>query len=522
VFTLPVDLHKLAIDVLAACQGDAAALEAVRSKLGGPDAITVERLRAQVLQRAGTLRFDDVHRYLTSRFGTSLYRIYPARKALIPSPLIEETDWDILFDAMSDHAIERLQGGERMTDAALHRLAERNADVPVTALDISGWHGRLTDSGLAAFQKMPQLRDVQLCWQQNITGNGIAALAACEQIEIVNLMGTNCGDDVLRSLSGKKQLRKLSLGRGTTNAGIPLLHELPRFKTWHRDLDVRYGLMDFDVDPTYLLLDGEGLTDKGLDGLQGLDGLFGLNLFWHCSNLSGKVFSRLDGLANLGFLGADGKLCTDAAFESIAALPQLKMLMGQGAVATPAGFEKLSRSRTLQFIWGRDCEGFDNQALRALSQMPALRGFAISCKNVDDATLAGLKDFPALTQLMPMDVSDAGFWHVGQCANLEALWCMYCRETGDAATEHIAGLRKLKRYYAGKTRITDRSLQTLSQIPSLEQIELWGCDGLTDTGVAKLSALPALQKITVHDSPQVTSAIETMFPPGVIVDYLRR
>ncbi|SPE41084.1 hypothetical protein SBA3_4090002 [Candidatus Sulfopaludibacter sp. SbA3] len=39
---------------------------------------------------------------------------------------------------------------------------------------------------------------------------------------------------------------------------------------------------------------------------------------------------------------------------------------------------------------------------------------------------------------------------------------MYCRETGDAATEHIGSLSKLKKYYAGKTRITDGSLNLCS------------------------------------------------------------
>jgi hypothetical protein len=44
--------------------------------------------------------------------------------------------------------------------------------------------------------------------------------------------------------------------------------------------------------------------------------------------------------------------------------------------------------------------------------MPALRGLAVSCARVDDAALALLPRFPALNDLMPMDVGDAGFRHV--------------------------------------------------------------------------------------------------------------
>ena len=47
---------------------------------------------------------------------------------------------------------------------------------------------------------------------------------------------------------------------------------------------------------------------------------------------------------------------------------------------------------------------------------------------------------------------------------------MYCRDTTDTATEHIAALR-LRYYYAGLTLITDRSLEILGRMTSLEQVE---------------------------------------------------
>ncbi len=66
---------------------------------------------------------------------------------------------------------------------------------------------------------------------------------------------------------------------------------------------------------------------------------------------------------------------------------------------------------------------------------------------------------------------------------------MYCRDTGDAATEHIAGLRHLKSYYAGKTQITDTSLEILSRMQSLEEVELKGCSRVTENGVAHLAGV---------------------------------
>ncbi len=136
--------------------------------------------------------------------------------------------------------------------------------------------------------------------------------------------------------------------------------------------------------------------------------------------------------------------------------------------------------------------------------MPSLRGLAVSCKLVDDASLAALPRFPALRELLPIDVSDDGFRHVGACVDLEYLCCMYCRETTDAATAHVVGLPALERYYAGATQITDRSLEMLSTIATLERIELYECLHVTDAGLTFLAALPNLRELALSGLPGVT------------------
>ena len=195
------------------------------------------------------------------------------------------------------------------------------------------------------------------------------------------------------------------------------------------------------------------------------------------------------------------------------------MLMGQGAVASDDGFAALSRSQTIEYIWGCECPNLGGRGFTALAAMPALRGLAVSCKNVDDTSLSALPSFPALRALMPMDVPDEGFRHVGRCERLEELWLMYCRDTGDAATERIAGLSGLKTYYAGKTRITDRSMEILGRMPSLEKIEFWECAGISNAGVALLAGLPRLRAITVGGSPNVTRKGMAVFPSAVRVNY---
>jgi hypothetical protein len=116
-----------------------------------------------------------------------------------------------------------------------------------------------------------------------------------------------------------------------------------------------------------------------------------------------------------------------------------------------------------------------------------------------------------------MDVPDQGFRHIGACERLQALWCMYCRDTGDAATRHIAGLR-LKTYYAGGTQITDASLEILSRMHSLEKIELWSCAGVTNAGVVALANLPMLRELTISGMRRVTREALASIPAHVQVD----
>jgi F-box/leucine-rich repeat protein 2/20 len=276
--------------------------------------------------------------------------------------------------------------------------------------------------------------------------------------------------------------------------------------------------MSFGVEPTNLLIDGP-FTAAGLKSLRGLDGLGGLSLFWHTAQLRGADLEPLDGLSNLVYLGCQGKLCDDDAMRHIAALPQLRMLMGQGTVATDEGFRALSQSQTIEYFWGRECPNLTGSGFVALSRMPALKGLAVSCKSVDDAALATLPDFPSLRELMPMDVRDDGFRHVGRSNNLESLILMYCRDTTDVATSHIAGLPNLRKYHAGYTLITDTSLELLSQIKSLEEISFEGCKSLTNSGLPSLTTLPRLRELSIGGCPKVTRSGVKGFSSGVRVNY---
>jgi hypothetical protein len=96
---------------------------------------------------------------------------------------------------------------------------------------------------------------------------------------------------------------------------------------------------------------------------------------------------------------------------------------------------------------------------------------------------------------------------------------MYCRDTGDVATEHIAGLSQLWHYHASQTRITDRSLAILGGMMSLEEVELSGCTGITNAGLPHVAKLPRLKKVAVDATATVTRDGLAVFPLHVHVDF---
>ena len=555
-------LGTLARDLVAAFEsGDAAALQRLNEHRGRTS--TWEDVRADVWHsvykvrqakgRPGSFDVGDAQEFLAREVGHGNWSAFikaggkpPAGEffetdgnRISPRRSLSDQEWDALIAVMKERRLTSLEANGRMTDAALERVAELDhvtrldlggsqqltddglrhlARMPqLQQLDLSNYPGsRITDRGLEVLRHLRELRKFQICWQPGVTDAGVANLRFCEHLESVNLMGTPTGDGAVQALAGKLELRRFRTGRSVTDAGLLCLHEFPTFKTWHGG-ELKYSLMSPDAGPTHLVLDGP-FTDTGLRQLAGLDGLAGLSFFWHATEVTAGGLKALAGLPTLAFLGCEGKLCNDEAMGHIAAIPQLRMLMAQGTVASDEGFKALSRSQTLELLWGRECHNLAGGGFSALSTMPALRGLAVSCKNVDDASLSTLPRFPALRELMPMDVDDTGFRHVGECRHLERLWCMYCRETTDAATEHLARLN-LKSYYAGLTKITDRSLEILGRMTSLEKLEFYECRNLTDAGLLFLRSLPRLKEVELHGLPNVTLGGTKVFRESVRVKY---
>ncbi len=513
--------------------GDAAAIE----RLHAGDAATLADAQLVVAREYGFETWAALKHHVEALHAAPAYTIDRHDDVLLVTGPTTAAGWDAIAAVLAEHRIGGLRAAA-ITDAALQRLsrlehitfldfdgaieltddglASLAAFPRLTDLNLSGVKGRITDRGLEVLRRLPALRRIRLCWQPNISDAGIAALASCDRLAEVDLMGTFTGDGAIHALAGKPALRHFKSGRNVSDAGLAELRRFPVFRTWQGG-EPCYNLLSVTAEPNHLVIDGP-FTNAGVAALAGLEGLFGLSFFWHCSALTGAGLEPLKDLPHLAFLGCGGSLCDDESMRAIARLPRLRMLMAQGTVASDDGFVALSRSSTLEYFWGRECPNLTGCGFAALAGMAALRGLAVGCRNVDDAALSTLPRFPALRALLPMEVGDEGFRHVGRCQKLEELWCMYCRETGDAATAHIAGL-PLKTYYAGQTKITDRSLEILGRMATLECVELQSCRGITNAGIAHLARLPRLREIGLGALAGVTPEAAGLFRNGVRVKY---
>ena len=118
------------------------------------------------------------------------------------------------------------------------------------------------------------------------------------------------------------------------------------------------------------MIDGP-FSGRGLERLTVLGGLSSLSFFGHVSELTPRDLAPLASLPNLQFFGCDGALCDDEAMRHIGAIPRLRMLLAQGTVATDKGFVALARSRTLEYLWGRECPHLQSRGFAALARRSA-------------------------------------------------------------------------------------------------------------------------------------------------------
>jgi len=506
---------------------------------GEADEITLDDARLLVARAQGFADWDELIEYCSSlaarKPGNALRPVAAFKRYEDDghSGAFRSRDWDEVFDAIPTRRLTALGAMGQMTDALLERVTRLDS---LTALRLDGSPG-ITDAGIALLARMPQLErlDISGC---RITDEGLrvlrelpslkrleargtritdacgAHLAACRTLERLDLSGTTAGDGVIGALAGHERLYDLRPGDRVTDAGLALLRNIPVFRTWRGGKE-EMALLSPDARPNFLRLRG-AFTDAGFASMREVEGLFALDVDDGRLGITGQALEHLSALPHFSWLAFHAK---DESMPAIAALPALRFLMCQDTRASDRGWVALGQSRSIENIWGRRCHGLGEHGFVALSRMPQLRSLSVSCLNVPDGALAALPDFPALEELMPMDVPDAGYRHIGECTRIESLVLMYCRNTGDEATTHITTMPRLRRYFVSYNRITDRTPELLGGIETLEEITIDSCAGVTNRGIVHLARLPCLRRLCLSGMRHVSADVAVAFSPEVDVDH---
>ncbi|MHC5062464.1 MAG: leucine-rich repeat domain-containing protein [Planctomycetota bacterium] len=239
----------------------------------------------------------------------------------------------------------------------------------------------------------------------------------------------------------------------------------------------------------------------------------------------GGAFSAFVALGNLRELDLSySDLRSDLAMRALSRMPSLQRVLLRGresAWLTKAGLRALADSSSIEELDLRDltCDmnaGFDGwpgfDSLRVLylgstdvdasgvSKMPPglLELDLTRCRQLGDASLAAIARLRSLRSLSLQDtgVSAKSLAALGVLGELRQLNLRGLAVTGEETgwLGKLTGLRKLD---LGFTLADDPLLESLAQMPDLQELILVACDGFGDGGLAALAAARKLLSINL-------------------------
>jgi hypothetical protein len=252
----------------------------------------------------------------------------------------------------------------------------------------------------------PGLVELDLSSNVNLTGAAMKSIASLGKLERLDLMQTRFNDLQLRRLAKLPELRIVDL-RGTMDAGDMTLGVLGRLPHL-RALKHRSSIV----------------TDEGL-----------------------------------------AELAQNRALES---------LLIQDFAITDASGGHLARLPGLTSLEVFRCQGFGSEGLLAIEPLGKLSRLTLrDLPEVGDAGLAVLAKLPALERLSLHElgsVGDAGLAHLAGARSLEVLDIWSLPKLTDAAVAVIARLPKLRSLSIRETGVTEKSLDSLAAMPTLESL----------------------------------------------------
>jgi Leucine-rich repeat (LRR) protein len=306
---------------------------------------------------------------------------------------------------------------------------------------------------------------------------------------------TDVTDKGFKYVANLSSLEYLSIPYRVTDAGMAYVAELPLLKRLY------FGEL------------GSQVTDAGLHHLAKLTALEELALWGERMGDAGLVHLR--GLPRLEYLCLYSTHFTDNGLVHLQNLPALRILSvyeGRASI-TNAGLVHIAQMSKLEILCLGGIRGITDDGLAHLTKTRSLKKLDIGGSQVTDRGLGYLSQIKTLEHLdLPQEqrgITDSGLAYLGQLPNLRQLHVSrihyndpkmnteYYTDKGLEALTRCTGLEELS---IGSIGITDAGIDHIAKLPKLKCLHLFGCDNVTDKGLAKLAGIKSLTTLYVSDA----------------------
>jgi Leucine-rich repeat (LRR) protein len=309
----------------------------------------------------------------------------------------------------------------------------------------------------------------------------------------------------MESIKALVSLEYLHAPDGLTDAGLAYVAELPSLK----------GL--------YFECKDSRVTDAGLRHLSELNSIEELYLKGERMGDAGLAYLR--DLPRLNYLCLYGSNFTDKGMVHVKQMSSLRILSFHENLCriTDTGLVHISQMAELEFLCLHGMKDITDTGIAHLSKMRSLKKLDIGSSQVTDRGLAYLAQIKTLEQLdLPQHqkgITDAGLAHIAELPNLKALHIsrihfndpkMNKEYYTDKGLEDLVKCQGLEELSLGSIGITDAGMDHVAKLTALKSLLLFGCENITDNGLARLAELKSLTSLHIAHADITISGLNRL------------
>lgn len=288
-------------------------------------------------------------------------------------------------------------------------------------------------------------------------------------------------------------------------AGNITLLDTAAKRSWVDD----YQMQELLVFPTLqtLTVKGPSISEQLAPKIAEAEALTTLNM--RNTLINDQGIAQLSGLKALRVIDLRlSPLVTDAAMETLAAMPELRAVRLSGVNVTDAGLAKLLELPRLMELDLRNCRKITKEGIAQAGAKKTLRMLKIGGPEIDDPVLDLVTQMGELTGLSldGCNISDAGVAQLDRLP-LDDLTIFQCANITDEGLNVLAAYDRMRRLTLRGVAARGAALEKLPQPNLLVTLNLEQ-SGITDAEVPVLARFTKLESLNLSQTRLTDEAIE--------------